>query len=64
MWKGTPWRRALGSFLAEQASRIGEPARVTFDDPDLVLVVQVLGSTVGYAFLDRETRALDIVRPR
>jgi len=54
--------RALGAFLLERAEAAGQAARVRFADTDVVVAVEVLGSTVGYAYLDRELRAIDLVR--
>ncbi|MBI5504149.1 MAG: hypothetical protein HY899_05085 [Deltaproteobacteria bacterium] len=56
--------RALGAFLAERAEAAGAPARVTFDDPDFIVAVEVAGQRVGYAFLDRELRASSRVRAK
>lgn len=56
--------RALGGFLLDVADRRGNPARVTFKDPDLVLAVEVIGRRVGYGFLDRDVRAVPLVRAR
>jgi tRNA acetyltransferase TAN1 len=56
--------RALGGFLLDLADRAGAPARVRFDDPDVVLVVEVVGKRAGWGLLDRATRAVPAVRPR
>lgn len=56
--------RALGAFLAERAQAAGAAARVTFDDPDLIVAVEVAGQRVGYAFLDRQLRASPRVRAK
>jgi len=56
--------RALGGFLYERAADSGRAPTVSFDDPDVVVMVQVLGVQVGYVFLDRRLRELDLVRPR
>lgn len=56
--------RALGEFLWEFASRAGEPPSVTFRDPDVVVVVEVVGQRVGYGFLDRSVRSLPLVTVR
>lgn len=54
--------RALGDFLFEYASRAGAPPKVSFKDPDFVVIVEVVGRRVGYAFLTREDRAPALVR--
>ena len=56
--------RAIGGYLYEIAERAGRPSSVTFDDPDVILMIQVLGRKVGFSFLGREVRELDFVRPR
>lgn len=54
--------RALGDFLSEFAARAGDPPKVSFKDPDYVVIVEVVGRRVGYAFLSREDRAHALVR--
>lgn len=54
--------RGLGDFLSEFAARAGEPPKVSFKDPDYVVIVEVVGRRVGYAFLTREDRAPGLVR--
>lgn len=56
--------RALGDFLSEFAARAGTPPSVRFRDPDVVVVVEVVGRRVGYAFLGREERAAPLIRVR
>jgi tRNA(Ser,Leu) C12 N-acetylase TAN1 len=56
--------RALGDFLYEFASRAGDPPKVRFQDPDVVLIVEVVGRRVGFAFLGREERSRAMVRVR
>jgi len=56
--------RALGAFLGERAQAAGAPARVTFDDPDVIVAIEVAGQRVGYAFLDRQLRASRLVRTK
>lgn len=56
--------RALGDFLSEWAARAGAPPKVTFRDPDYVVVVEVVGRRVGYAFVGREERAAALVKVR
>lgn len=54
--------RALGDFLSEFAARAGDPPKVQFKDPDVVVIVEVVGRRVGYAFLTREDRDPALVR--
>jgi tRNA(Ser,Leu) C12 N-acetylase TAN1 len=56
--------RALGDFLTEYAMRAGAAPKVTFTDPDFVVIVEVVGRRVGYAFLGREERSPTLVRVR
>lgn len=56
--------RALGSFLWEQAGAAGAAAEVGFDDADIVVAVEVVGKRAGFAFLDREARSIELIRPR
>ena len=56
--------RALGGYLLDLAEAAGAPARVTFSDPDLIVVIEVIGKRVGYGFLERGVRAVPLVRPR
>jgi tRNA(Ser,Leu) C12 N-acetylase TAN1 len=56
--------RALGDFLSEFAMRAGAAPKVSFDDPDVVVVAEVVGRRVGYAFLGREERARALVKVR
>lgn len=53
--------RALGDFLHELAERSGPPPKVRFADPDFVVVAEVVGRRVGYAFLDRTVRSAALV---
>ncbi len=54
--------RALGDFLYEHAARGGEAPKVRFKDPDMVVLAEVVGRRVGYAFLGREERAANLIR--
>jgi tRNA(Ser,Leu) C12 N-acetylase TAN1 len=56
--------RALGAFLLDLADAAGAAARVSFQDPDVVLAVEVIGKRAGFAFLDRAVRTVPLVRPR
>ena len=52
---------ALGEFLLERAEAGGRAATVTFSDPDVVVAVEVAGRRAGYAFFEREQRALPLL---
>jgi tRNA(Ser,Leu) C12 N-acetylase TAN1 len=52
---------ALGEFLLERAEAGGRAATVTFSDPDVVIAVEVAGRRAGYAFFEREQRALPLL---
>jgi tRNA(Ser,Leu) C12 N-acetylase TAN1 len=56
--------RALGGFLIDEAARAGGNATVRFDDPDVVVIAEVLGKTVGWAFLERDRRDPALLRTR
>ena len=56
--------RAIGSYLHELAALTGSPTKVSFDDPDVVVLIEVIGDTVGYAFLDDRAIHSPLVRPR
>ncbi len=49
--------RALGAALWASLEAAGHTPRVTFDDPDVVVVVETLGDRGGIAVLDRAVRA-------
>lgn len=56
--------RAMGAFLIDACAAMARPARVTFDDPDLVLAVETVGSRVAWAVIDRPTRQQSFVNLR
>jgi tRNA(Ser,Leu) C12 N-acetylase TAN1 len=56
--------RAIGSYLFELAALAGKPAKVSFEEPDVVVQLEVIGDTVGYAFLDSRAIHSPLVRPR
>ena len=56
--------RAIGAFLVELAAAIGRPAKVAFEDLDVIVGIEVIGNTVGYAFHDRRAIVSPLVRPR
>ncbi len=62
--EGRAVERAVGGFLVERTQAAGAPAQVRFDDPDLVLMIEVIEQRVGFGLLDREVRRLPLVRPR
>lgn len=49
--------RTLGAVLWGRLEAAGHVPRVTFDDPDVVVVVETLGDRGGVALLDRAVRA-------
>ena len=53
--------RAIGAYLLDLA---GGAAKVAFDDPDVVVALEVVGRTVGYAVHDRRAIDSPLVRPR
>ncbi|HEY3444823.1 MAG TPA: THUMP domain-containing protein [Myxococcales bacterium] len=46
--------RRLGEFLYERLEKAGTPARVSFEDPDAVVLVETVGTQAGMALLGRE----------
>jgi tRNA(Ser,Leu) C12 N-acetylase TAN1 len=57
--------RALGASLWRAIEAEGRTPRVTFDDPDVVVAIETLGSRVGIALIDRALRqAYPFVRVR
>jgi len=56
--------RALGDFLSELSARAGDAPKVTFGDPDFVVVAEVVGRRVGFAFLGREERSKALIKVR
>lgn len=48
--------QALGDHLGSQLERAGQYAGVDFRDPDVVLVVQLIGDQAGIALVTRELR--------
>lgn len=62
--EGQAVERAIGGFLSQRSLEARAEARVTFDDPDVVVVVEVIGKNVGYALLDRTALSIPLVRPR
>jgi tRNA(Ser,Leu) C12 N-acetylase TAN1 len=56
--------RAIGSYLVELALLAGPPPKVAFDDAEIVVGLEVIGTTVGYAFHDHRAIGSALVRPR
>lgn len=46
--------RALDAYIEEELVRQGKSARIDFDHPDAVVVVETIGDRCGVAFLTRE----------
>ncbi len=47
----------LGEFLGRELVQRGTPARVTFEDPDMILAVETIGQRAGLSLWSREQRA-------
>lgn len=45
--------RFLDAFLLERLAEAGTPARIDFDDPDVIIAVETLGTRCGLALWDR-----------
>ncbi|MEW6269995.1 MAG: THUMP domain-containing protein [Thermodesulfobacteriota bacterium] len=48
--------QALGKRLSEILQARGEPGRVTFDDPDVVVAIEVVGDAAGLGLIPRAMR--------
>jgi tRNA(Ser,Leu) C12 N-acetylase TAN1 len=48
--------RALGTALGEALRERGASPRVTFDDPDLIVAVEVIGAVAGIGLVPRSLR--------
>ncbi len=46
--------RFLGIALLESLKEAGTPGQVAFEDPDVVIAVETIGSWAGISFWDRE----------
>lgn len=46
--------RFLDGFILSELDRRGAPARITFEDPDYILVVETVGQRAGMALWSRE----------
>ena len=57
--------RLLDDYVLEQTALAGQPARVDFDDPDLLAAVATVGDRAGIGWLGRALRErFDFVRVR
>lgn len=57
--------RALGASLWRRLESAGHTPRVTFEDPDMIVAIETLGTRAGVALIDRELRqAYPFVRVR
>jgi hypothetical protein len=46
--------RLLSDFLLEAVAERGEPGRISFDDPELVIDLETVGNEAGLACWTRE----------
>ncbi|MGC4119432.1 MAG: THUMP domain-containing protein [Myxococcales bacterium] len=46
--------RRLGEFLYDELEKSGTPTRVSFEDPDAVVIVETIGTQAGVALLARD----------
>jgi len=46
--------RALADVLLAATREMGNPARVTFDDPDAIVLIETIGGRAGVAILTRD----------
>ncbi len=53
----TAVEREAGEFLIEELQKRGFSPAVDFQDPDVVVVVEMVGESAGLALIDREMRA-------
>jgi len=57
--------RAIGAYLLDLAKPLaGDSTRVSFEDPEIVVALEVIGGTVGYALHDHRAITSALVRPR
>lgn len=52
--EGPAEERLLGSAIVAALEAAGTPARVAFDDPDAIVLVETIGQQAGLALLTRE----------
>ena len=52
--EGSAEERMLGEVILAALDEAGTPARVTFEDPDAIVLVETLGQHAGLALLTRE----------
>ncbi len=49
--------RALDTLLLEELEKTGNPGRITYEDPDAVIVIETVGHWAGLSLFTREERA-------
>jgi tRNA(Ser,Leu) C12 N-acetylase TAN1 len=54
--------RAIGDLVFRLAEERGRPVKVTFDDPDVILAVEIIGASAGLALITRERRKFPFVK--
>lgn len=52
--EGAAVERLLGETILAGLREAGTPARVTFDDPDVIVLIETLGQHAGLALITRE----------
>ena len=46
--------KTLDAYLMAELARRGTPGRITFDDPDAILVVETVGNCAGMSLWSRD----------
>lgn len=54
--------RAVGDLVDRLATERGSPVKVKFDDPDVILAIEIIGSSAGLALITRERRRFPFVK--
>ena len=54
--------RAVGELVDRLASERGNPVKVRFDNPDVILAIEIIGSSTGLALITRERRRFPFVK--
>lgn len=54
---GSGEERQIGQFLVEKLAAAGLSSAVTFDDPDTIVVIEIVGQRAGASLWTREQRA-------
>ena len=52
--EGAAEERRLGEAILDSLQQAGTPARVTFEDPDAIVLIETLGQHAGLALITRE----------